>query len=75
MTTFKTIPRYAQSDFPIGFRIAATSVGIKKTKLPDMCLIHSDFPAVASGVFTTNLFQAAPVELHMINRSLYQNMC
>ncbi|MDZ4165879.1 MAG: bifunctional glutamate N-acetyltransferase/amino-acid acetyltransferase ArgJ [Smithellaceae bacterium] len=39
------------------------SVGIKKNGGKDLALIYSERPAVADGVFTTNVFKAAPVLL------------
>ena len=46
--------------FARGYRAAALNCGIRKSK-PDLTLIVSDPPAAAAGVFTTNLFKAAPV--------------
>jgi len=48
---------------PVGFRAASLYCGIKAANLsnPDIALILSDAPAVAAGVFTTNLVKAAPV--------------
>jgi len=48
-----------------GFRASALSAGIKKGKAPDMALIVSDTPAVATGLFTTNKVKAAPVLFDM----------
>lgn len=48
-----------------GFRAAAVAAGLKKDGALDMGLIVSDVPAVAAGVFTTNLVKAAPVQLDM----------
>lgn len=48
-----------------GFRQSALACGIKNptaTRL-DLALIHSDFPCVSAGTFTTNRVQAAPVRL------------
>lgn len=50
---------------PQGFRALGTSGGIKLTGGRDIGLIYSEFPAIASGVFTTNLFKAAPVKITM----------
>lgn len=41
------------------------AVGIKKNGGKDLALIYSERPAVADGVFTTNVFKAAPVLLDM----------
>jgi glutamate N-acetyltransferase/amino-acid N-acetyltransferase len=47
---------------PRGFLAGATASGIKKSGL-DLCLVASDRPAFAAGVFTTNKVKAAPVYL------------
>jgi glutamate N-acetyltransferase/amino-acid N-acetyltransferase len=46
---------------PRGFRASGVSAGIKARKGLDLALLVSDLPATASGVFTTNKAQAAPV--------------
>ncbi len=47
---------------PRGFRAGSARAGIKPGgKRDDVALVVSDRPAVAAGVFTTNLVQAAPV--------------
>lgn len=48
-----------------GFLSAATACGIKRTGplRSDLCLVVSEVPASAAGVFTTNLVKAAPVLL------------
>lgn len=46
---------------PKGFRLAVASAGFKTPGRKDLALAVSDVPASAAGVFTTNLFQAAPV--------------
>jgi glutamate N-acetyltransferase/amino-acid N-acetyltransferase len=48
-----------------GFSTAAAACGIKRTGplRSDLCLVVSDTPASAAGVFTTNLVKAAPVLL------------
>ncbi len=48
--------------FPKGFKAAGVRAGLKEQGL-DMALIVSDVPAVAAGVFTTNVVKAAPVLL------------
>lgn len=48
---------------PRGFRLAVTSAGFKTPGRKDLALAISDFPATAAGVFTTTLFQAAPVQV------------
>ncbi len=47
--------------FPRGFRLATAEAGFKHKNRPDLGLIVSDVPAAGAGLFTTNLFQAAPV--------------
>ena len=47
---------------PQGFIAGATACGIKKSGL-DLCVIASERPAFAAGVFTTNKVKAAPVLL------------
>ena len=47
---------------PRGFQAAGVHCGIKKAK-KDFALVTTDAPAVAAGVFTTNVVQAAPVVL------------
>lgn len=50
-----------------GFFTAGLHTGVKRKK-KDLALIYSEFPAVAAGVFTTNVLRAAPVlvsELHL----------
>ncbi|MCZ7643989.1 MAG: bifunctional glutamate N-acetyltransferase/amino-acid acetyltransferase ArgJ [Planctomycetota bacterium] len=47
-----------------GFRAAALHCGLKrKPGNPDLALLVADKPAAAAGVFTANLYRAAPVEL------------
>ncbi len=48
---------------PLGFRFASTYAGIRKTEKDDVALIVPDKPANAAAVFTTNMVQAAPVQL------------
>ncbi|KIW20647.1 glutamate N-acetyltransferase/amino-acid acetyltransferase [Exophiala spinifera] len=51
--------------YPKGFRVSGTYVGVKasNTSKPDLAFITSDTPASAAAVFTTNKFQAAPVQI------------
>lgn len=51
------------TELPRGFRFAATACGLKKGSELDLGLLASDQPATAAAVFTTNLVQAAPVQL------------
>ena len=46
---------------PKGYKISVVAAGFRKAEKLDLSLVVSDVPAVAAGVFTTNLFQAAPV--------------
>jgi glutamate N-acetyltransferase/amino-acid N-acetyltransferase len=48
-----------------GFLSAAAACGIKRTGplRSDLCIVASEAPATAAGVFTTNLVKAAPVLL------------
>lgn len=48
---------------PQGFRLAAANANFRGKHLDrnDLSLAFSDVPATAAGVFTTNLFRAAPV--------------
>lgn len=50
-------------DLPRGFDLAAAQAGFKYKGRPDLALIFSRAPARAAGVFTTNAFQAAPVQV------------
>ncbi len=48
---------------PEGFRLAGLHCGIKRNaSREDISLVVSDIPAVAAGVYTTNLVFAAPVQ-------------
>jgi len=49
---------------PKGFKAAGVHCGIKKNK-PDLAMIHSDVPAVAWAMFTSNKVKAAPVQVSM----------
>lgn len=49
------------TDIPKGFHFATAAAEFKKPGRDDLALIASDRPAAAAGVFTRNLFQAAPV--------------
>ena len=49
---------------PVGFRAAGVCAGIKKQPGSlDLALLSGDVPCTATGVFTRNLFRAAPVRL------------
>ncbi|KAJ9651888.1 glutamate N-acetyltransferase [Neophaeococcomyces mojaviensis] len=51
--------------YPKGFRVSGTHVGVKpsNTRNADLAFIASDTPAFGAVVFTTNKFQAAPVQV------------
>ncbi|EAS30711.3 arginine biosynthesis ArgJ, mitochondrial [Coccidioides immitis RS] len=51
--------------YPLGFRVSGTHVGVKKSNItfPDLAIICSEEPCSAAAVFTTNKFQAAPVQV------------
>lgn len=59
--------KFVPSDgtYPKGFRVSATHVGVKpsNTSRPDLAFVTSDTPAFGAAVFTTNKFQAAPVQV------------
>lgn len=46
---------------PQGFRAGGLHCGLKKTNRHDLGAIVCEVPAVAAGVYTTNVFQAAPL--------------
>lgn len=50
-------------NIPAGFRFAVARCGFKRPDRFDLGVVISDTPAVAAGVFTTNRFQAAPVQV------------
>lgn len=53
---------------PRGFRAGGLHCGLKKTGRNDLGAVISDVPAAAAGVYTTNVFQAAP--LHVTRESI-----
>lgn len=46
---------------PQGYKISTINAGFRKPEREDLALIVSDFPAFVAGLFTTNIFKAAPV--------------
>ncbi|MFD0673601.1 bifunctional ornithine acetyltransferase/N-acetylglutamate synthase [Cohnella sp. GCM10027633] len=46
---------------PKGFKAAGLHCGLKKTDRNDLGVVVCDVPAAAAAVYTTNLFQAAPL--------------
>ncbi|KAI5303263.1 hypothetical protein KEM56_007735 [Ascosphaera pollenicola] len=62
----KYIPK--SGTYPLGFKVSAVHAGVKasnKNGYPDIALITSvaETPCTAAAVFTTNKFQAAPVQV------------
>jgi glutamate N-acetyltransferase / amino-acid N-acetyltransferase len=49
--------------FPRGFRAAGATAGMKPSGNADLALLVADEPCGAAGLFTTNVFSAAPVRL------------
>lgn len=51
--------------YPKGFLVSGTHVGVKpsNTKHADLAFVVSEVPSYAAAVFTTNKFQAAPVQV------------
>ncbi|WP_091190026.1 bifunctional ornithine acetyltransferase/N-acetylglutamate synthase [Paenibacillus catalpae] len=48
---------------PKGFRAGGLHCGLKKTTRYDLGAIVCEVPAAAAGVYTTNVFQAAPIKV------------
>ncbi|WP_168123443.1 bifunctional ornithine acetyltransferase/N-acetylglutamate synthase [Paenibacillus sp. HB172176] len=48
---------------PLGFRAGGLHCGLKKTTRYDLGAIICEVPAVSAGVYTTNVFQAAPLKV------------
>lgn len=55
---------------PQGFKAGGLHCGLKKTDRHDLGVIVCDVPAVAAAVYTTNVFQAAPLK---VTRESLQN--
>lgn len=68
MTTLKKGFTIIEGDIatPTGFEAGGLHAGIRKKKL-DLAWLYSDVPAVASGVYTLNSFQAAPLKITQEN--------
>ena len=47
---------------PKGFKASGIAAGIKQNGNLDVAMIFSETPAITSGIFTSNLFKAAPVK-------------
>lgn len=48
---------------PAGFQAAGIVCGLKKSGKPDLAMVYSETPCNFAGMFTSNLFPAAPVQL------------
>jgi len=48
---------------PKGFRACGLYCGLKKSQRNDLGAIYCEVPAAAAAVYTTNLFQAAPIQV------------
>ncbi len=46
---------------PLGFRIGSANGQFRRAQRDDVAVMVSDFPCSVAGVFTTNIFKAAPV--------------
>ncbi len=55
--------RVSPRTLPGGFRFGAVNCGLRRPPRVDLGLILAEEPAVAAGVFTQNIIQAAPVVL------------
>lgn len=55
--------------FPKGYKATGLNCGIKKEK-SDLAVIVSEVPAAAAAVYTTNLFQAAPLQVTKDNLAI-----
>lgn len=50
---------------PRGFLASGVSCGLKESGRLDLCLLFSEVECAAAGMFTTNAFRAAPVQVSM----------
>lgn len=55
--------------FPKGYKATGLNCGIKKEK-SDLAVVVSEVPAAAAAVYTTNLFQAAPLQVTKDNLAI-----
>lgn len=67
----KYIP--SSGTYPKGFLVGSISSGVKKNNTPDLALVHSPSTCTAAGVFTTNKFKAAPVQIDSRNIKSKEN--
>jgi len=52
---------YKKAILPAGFKANGIACGLKKSGKPDLALLYSEIPALASAKFTTNSMIAAPL--------------
>lgn len=52
---------YKKAILPFGFKANGIACGLKKSGKPDLALLYSEIPALASAKFTTNSMIAAPL--------------
>ncbi|MGZ7445248.1 bifunctional glutamate N-acetyltransferase/amino-acid acetyltransferase ArgJ [Paenibacillus sp. TH7-28] len=62
VSLFRTAPEGSITS-PKGFRAGGLHCGLKKTSRNDLGAIVCEVPAVAAAVYTTNVFQAAPLKV------------
>ncbi|WP_435922702.1 bifunctional glutamate N-acetyltransferase/amino-acid acetyltransferase ArgJ [Paenibacillus sp. DYY-L-2] len=62
VSLFHTVPEGSITS-PKGFRAGGLHCGLKKTDRNDLGAILCEVPAVAAAVYTTNVFQAAPLKV------------
>lgn len=60
-TNLRSSEAHMTNDLPKGFRAGAAAANFKKAGRDDLGLIVSDRPCMLAGMFTQNLFKAAPV--------------
>lgn len=58
---------------PKGYITGGQNIGMRKSR-PDMGWIYSQLPAAAAGVYTTNLFQAAPLKVTQSSLAVEQKL-
>src|SRR5262245_11265266 len=61
-TAFEIVPDGGVT-LPKGFQAGGLHCGLKKTERHDLGVIRCEVPAAAAAVYTTNLFQAAPLQV------------
>ncbi|CAH1192807.1 Arginine biosynthesis bifunctional protein ArgJ [Paenibacillus plantiphilus] len=59
---FSVVPEGSVTS-PKGFKAGGLHCGLKKTTRHDLGAIVCEVPAAAAGVYTTNVFQAAPIQV------------